>query len=130
MSTQVTYREQIPANGVVRNALADTDLAIAPGFGFLTIYGRQEQTSGGLLEISLTQGTEQQMVDGAMSINDELSPNRQDDIIVGPVPVVEGKSLRSLIRETAGFVTDLNVIFDFVSAPRAVVIQALGGIPR
>lgn len=124
---QVTYRDQVPANGVVRNALADTDLAIVPDWGFLTVYGRQEALSGGVLEISLSQGSEEMMIDGAMTINNALSPNRQDDIIVGPVPTVPGKSLRSRIVETAGFATDLNVIYDHVKADMNVVLAALGG---
>lgn len=129
MSTQVTYKTPIPANGTVKNALADTDLAIAPGWGFLTIYGRQEAASGGVLDIDFKQGNEQQMVDGGMTANNALNPNRQDDIILGPIPVMPGKSLRSEISETAGFQTALNVVFDFVSAAAEVVLSAFGPRP-
>ena len=130
MSTQITYKTPIPANGKVKNVLADTDLAMSPGWGFLTIYGRQEAASGGVLDIDFKQGSEQLMVDGGMTANNALNPNRQDDIILGPVPVMPGKSLRSEIAETAGFQTALNVVFDFVSADPAIVLQAFGPRPR
>jgi len=125
---QVTYRTSVPANGVVRNALADTDLAIAPSWGFLTIYGRQA-TGAGTLEISFTQGKEEQMVDGVMASNASLAPNRQDDIILGPIPIMQGKSLRSKIFESAGTLTPLNVVYDFVEADPRVVLAAFGPRP-
>lgn len=123
---QVVYKDQVPANGTVRNALADTDLAISPDFGFLTIYGRQEQFSGGELEISVSQGSTELVIDAPMTINDNLTPNRQDDIISGPHPILPGKSLRAKIVEIAGFATDLRVVFAFVEADRETVLRAAG----
>ncbi len=125
---QETYDTQVPANGTVRNALADTDLAIAPNFGFLTVYGRQEATSGGILKLSLAAGDTQLANDSPMTINNVLTPNRQDDIISGPHPIIAGKSLRAKIQEQAGFATDLNVVFAFVEADRNTVLRA-GGFP-
>lgn len=125
---QETYDTAVAANGTVRNALADTDLAIAPSFGFLTVYGRQESTSGGILKLSMAAGDTQLANDSPMTINDVLTPNRQDDIIGGPWPIIAGKSLRAKLVESAGFETDLNVVFAFVEAPRETVLRA-GGFP-
>ena len=123
---QVTYKTPIAANGNVRNALADTDLAIAPYFGFLTVYGRQEETSGGELELSLTMGDTQVAIESPMTINDNLTPNREHDIISGPHPVLAGKSLRAKIQEVAGFITALNVVFVLIEADRTTVLRASG----
>lgn len=125
---QVTYKTQVPANGTVRNALADTDLAIAPSFGFLTIFGRQESTSGGELELSVSMGDTELVNESPMTVNDNLTPNRQDDIISGPHPIIAGKSLRAKIQEIAGFATDNRIVFAFVEADRATVLRA-GGFP-
>lgn len=123
---QVTYKDQIGANGKVRNALADTDLAIVPGWGFLTIYGRCD-AGGGAVECSLSQGQTEHAIETPVTQNASLTPNRQDDIIAGPIPCVPGKSLRSKLEETAGVAITPRIIYDFVEADVGVVIQALGG---
>lgn len=123
---QVTYKDQVPANGRVRNALADTDLAIAPHAGFLTIYGRQAATASGELEVSFSQGSTEIVVESPLTQNDNLTPNRQDNIVAGPIPILPGKSLRSKIQEVAGVATNLNVLFDLVEADVSVVLRAMG----
>ena len=63
-----------------------------------------------------------------MTVNDVLTPNRQDDIISGPHPIIAGKSLRAKVQEIAGFVCDNRIVFSFVEADRATVLRA-GGFP-
>lgn len=125
---QETYDTQVGASATVRNALADTDLAIAPSFGFLTVYGRHEATSTGKIKLSMAAGDTQLCNDSPMTINDVLTPNRQEDIIGGPWPIIAGKSLRAKLVESTGAATDLNVVFSFVEAPRETVLRA-GGFP-
>lgn len=122
---QVTYRTPVPANGTVRNMLADTDLAIAPHPGFLTIYGRQG-TAVGTVEVSFSQGATEVVVESPLTDNANLTPNRQDDIVAGPVPILPGKSLRAKIQEVAGTITPVRVVFDLVEADVSVVLRAMG----
>lgn len=126
MALQEVYDTQVAANDTVKSALTDTALARAPTHGMLTVYARQEVTSGGKIRLDMKIGTEEVAPNSPMTINNNLSPNRLEDM-VGTWPCVEGDQLLAKIRETAGFATDLIVQFIFESKTIAELIAIAGG---
>ncbi len=124
--SQEVYDTQVPASGTVKSMLLGTSLERAPSNGELTVYGRQEATSGGVLRMDLKIKTDEVSPGTPLTINDVLTPNRQDDIM-GTFPCVEGNQILAKMRETAGFATDLVVVFDFQPKSMQYLLSKYGG---
>ena len=124
--TQEIYDTQVPADGTVKSALLGTSLERAPQNGELTVFGRQESTSGGIIRLDVKVGTDERSPNTPLPVNNDLTPNRQDDIM-GTFPVVQGKQLLMKIRETGGFATDLLIVFDFQPKSMAFLLAKYGG---
>lgn len=124
--TQEVYDTQIPASGTVKSALLGTALERAPSNGELTVYGRQEATSTGILRLDLKIGTDEVSPGTPLTINNNLTPNRFEDVM-GTFPCVQGKQILAKIRETAGFATDLNIVFDFQPKSMQFLLTKYGG---
>ena len=122
--SQVNYATQVAANATVF-PLNNTSLERVKGFGFLTVYGRQEATAAGELVLDVYQNDERVVDSATMARNDSMQPNKSDDIIAGPLPCIPDQYIRAVLREIAGAAMDLRVTFEFTPASMQEVAAAI-----
>jgi len=123
----ITYKTQVGAGATVENALQNTVLERVTDWGFITGIGRQEATSGGEILTTVFRNSEEVVTESTMTINDELNPNAQDDVVFEPIPVKPGDYVRVKLRESTGNATDLRLRLSHQPADARVVMAAAGG---
>ena len=108
MAIERVYNTQVGASATVANILQNEDIEF-PGPGALKIVGRHEATSTGLIRLSAYAGQRKLIENAGMTINDNLGPNREDDIILDWTPIGANERLVVRLVESAAAATDLEI---------------------